>query len=212
MLIGSAPGVLTSSLNNAWAPVVYRTDAEHRGEVLERTGRDIGLSPPWQRASWPLWRRPCCASRHRPPTTPVDDPRRGCRGSGHDPVRALPCNVHLVFASGRSAGLALVTPTALLLGVTVAWVAGSTLGLIAISVGMTVTYAALAVGVALLARRASPTRWHESRLASPIALGVTLCAFGGWLPPDGAGLVVRLTMSVGTAIAGVVVLHRVWRR
>ncbi len=43
VLIGSAPGVLTASLNNAWAPVVYRTDPQHRGEVLEHTGRDIAV-------------------------------------------------------------------------------------------------------------------------------------------------------------------------
>ena len=41
VFVGAAPGVVTSSLNNAWAPVVFRTEPSGRGAVLERTGRDI---------------------------------------------------------------------------------------------------------------------------------------------------------------------------
>ena len=96
-------------------------------------------------------------------------------------------NVHLVFASGRSEGLALVTPVALL-----AWgglAHGGPVrrsGLTAVAGGMAVTYAAMAVGVAVLARRVSPTRWHESRLAAPLAVGVGLCLVGAALPVGGA--------------------------
>ena len=112
MLIGSAPGVVTASLNNAWAPIVYRTDPAHRGEVLERTSRDIAalaaLAAGVRGASS---RRRCCGSSRPRSYDPTQlTPAVGIVAIGTVLSVLYLANVHLVFASGRSTGLALVTP------------------------------------------------------------------------------------------------------
>ena len=91
VLIGSAPGVLTSSLNNAWAPIVYRTPEHDRAEVLEHTGRDIAAADRpgggvrrSRRAGAPADRG---AGLLRPRR---DDPAVGPRRGRHGAVGALP--------------------------------------------------------------------------------------------------------------------------
>lgn len=213
VLIGSAPAVLTSSLNNAWAPVVYRTDAAHRSHVLERTGRDIaaltGLA-----AAFVAFTAPTLLRVAAPPSY---DPREMTPTVGLVAVGTILsvlylANVHLVFASGRSAGLAVVTPTALLIGVAAAWAAGTALTLGAIGIGMTVTYAAMAVGVAVMARRVSATRWREARLAAPTAVGAALCLVGAALPTEGAWLALRWSVASVVGVLSLLVLRRVLTR
>jgi O-antigen/teichoic acid export membrane protein len=213
VLIGSAPGVLTSSLNNAWAPVVYRADPLHRGVVLERTGRDIAaltaLAAGFVALTGPTLLRIAAPPEYDP--TPMT-PAVGLVAIGSLLSVFYLSNVHLVFASGRSAGLALVTPAALLVGVAAAWVAGTLVSLAAISIGMTVTYAAMATGVARLARRVDPTRWQESRLAAPIAIGTGLCLVGAALPTTEPWLVLRWVAAAGLAGLSLLVLRRVLTR
>lgn len=213
VLIGSAPGVLTASLNNAWAPIVYRTDPRHRGEVLEHTSRDIAtltaLAAGFVAVTAPTLLRIAAPSTYDPTLL---TPAVGIVAIGTVLSVLYLANVHLVFASGRSAGLALVTPTALLVGVAAAWAAGSALTLGAIGIGMTVTYAVMAAGVAALARRVSATRWRESRLAGPIAVGTVLCVVGAALPTDGVWLVLRWTMAAVLVVLSLLVLRRVMNR
>lgn len=213
VLIGSAPGVLTSSLNNAWAPVVYRTDAAHRGVVLERTGRDIAalaaLAAGFVALMAPTLLRVVAPPSYDPAAM---TPAVGLVAVGSVMSVLYLANVHLVFASGRSAGLALVTPAALVVGVAVAWVSGAVVSSSAIGVGMAVTYTAMAAGVAVLARRVSPTRWHESRLAAPLAIGVALCLVGAALPASGPWLVVRWVGSAALAVLSLLALRRVLTR
>jgi O-antigen/teichoic acid export membrane protein len=213
VLIGSAPGVLTSSLNNAWAPVVYRTSPEHRGEVLEHTGRDIamltGLAAGFVALAAPL----LLAIVAPPSYSPREmTPAVGLVAAGTILSVLYLCNVHLVFASGRSEGLALVTPLSLLVGTGAAWAAAVLIGLAAVGIGMTVTYAAMALGVAVLARRVSPTRWHERALALPMLLGFALCAAGSFLPVGGSWGLIRGAAAAIIAVASVGVLLRVLRR
>ena len=122
------------------------------------------------------------------------------------------CNVHLVFASGRSAGLALVTPMSLAVGTAGALLAGHYLGVAAVGVGMTITYAAMALGVARLARRVSPTRWRERALLGPLLWGFALCAVGAALPTDGGWVVLRLALAAGMLVVSLWVLRRVLTR
>lgn len=213
VLIGSAPGVLTSSLNNAWAPIVYRTPEAHRGEVLEHTGRDIGWLTSLA-AGFVAMTAPLLLAIVAPPSY---DPR------AMTPAVALVAagtvlsvlylsNVHLVFASGRSTGLAVVTPVSLGIGTAAAIMAGNVVGLAAIGVGMTVTYAALATGTAALARQVSSTRWRWQALLPPLALGAVLCLTGGLLPGEGAWLVARLVLAAALAATSAAVLLRALRR
>jgi O-antigen/teichoic acid export membrane protein len=213
VLIGSAPGVVTASLNNAWAPVVYRTPDQHRGEVLEHTSRDIaaiaGLAAGFVAFLSPALLRIAAPSTYDP--TPLT-PAVGIVAIGTVLSVFYLANVHLVFASGRSAGLAVVTPVALLVGVGAAWLAGAAISLTAISLGMTVTYAVMAAGVAGLARRVSPTRWHESRLVLPLGAGILLCVLGAAAPAVGPWLVVRWVGAAVLAGLSLLVLRRVLTR
>jgi len=213
VLIGSAPGVLTSSLNNAWAPVVYRTPEDHRGVVLEHTGRDIAVLTALA-AGFVALAAPLLLDVVAPATY---DPREltptvGLVAAGTVMSVLYLCNVHLVFVSGRSEGLAVVTPVALTVGTGAAWAAGHVFGLAAVGAGMTVTYASMATGVALLARRVSRTRWRESALVVPMSLGFVLCAAGALLPVGHDGTLLRGAAALLAAAASLLVLVRVLRR
>ena len=213
VLIGSAPGVLTSSLNNAWAPVVYRTAQEHRGEVLEHTGRDIaaltGLAAGFVALAAPALLDVVAPASYSPRAM---TPAVGLVAAGTILSVLYLCNVHLVFASGRSEGLALVTPLSLAVGTLAAWAAGAVAGVAAVGLGMTVTYGAMALGVALLARRVSGTRWRARALLAPMAVGMALCAAGAAMPVDGLWVVARVVGAALVAAAAAAVLVRVLRR
>lgn len=213
VLIGSAPGVLTSSLNNAWAPVVYRTPENHRGEVLEHTARDIGfltaLAAGWVSVAAPLLLRVVAGPEYDPRAM---TPAVGLVAAGTVLSVFYLSNVHLVFVSGRSEGLAVVTPASLVVGTGAALLASTLLGLPATGLGMTVTYAALAAGTSLLARRVSATRWRSRVLTWPIGLGLALCLLGGALPWTGAAVGVRVVLAVVIGAASIMVLRHVWAR
>lgn len=214
VLVGSAPGVLTASLNNAWAPVVYRTPQDQRGEVLEHTGRDIGvltsLAAGFVAIGAPLLLAVVAPASYDPSSL---TPAVAWVAAGTVLSVVYLCHVHLVFASGRSHGLALVTPFSLLVGTAAAVAAAELAGLTAIGLGMTVTYAVLAACTAALARLVSPTRWRWQALLPAVGLGATLCAVGGLLPVDPGGwLVVRgLLCTAAAALSGLVLL-RILRR
>jgi O-antigen/teichoic acid export membrane protein len=199
LLVGSSPAVITSALNNSWAPIVYRAPQHERGAVLAHTARDIAtlvalisggvalLSP------WLL---------------------RFVAGSGFAPLELVPAvaivafgcvlsvaylaNVHLVFAAGRSLGLSLVTPISLLVGLGCAYLAGRQ-NLVLLAVGFPATYAVLAVGTAWLRRLVRAERWSETALLLPAGLGLALCALGALLPTSGATALVRVAAA---ALAG----------
>ena len=199
LLVGSSPAVITSALNNSWAPIVYRAPEEERGAVLAHTARDIAtlaalisggvalLSP------WLL---------------------RFMAGAGFAPLDLVPAvaivafgavlsvaylaNVHLVFAAGRSLGLSLITPLSLLVGLACAYLAGRQ-NLVLLAVGFPATYAALAVGTAWLRRHVRAASWNETALLPPIGLGLALCVLGAVLPTSGATALIRV---VAAALAG----------
>ena len=149
--------MLTSSLNNAWAPVVYRTDPLHRGAVLERTGRDIAALTALA-AGFVAFAAPTAAADRGAPrrTTPRPmTPAVGLVAIGSLLSVLYLANVHLVFAVGAQRRPGARHPDCPARG------CRGRLGrrqrrlsLAAIGVGMTVTYAAMAAGVA----RAGPPR------------------------------------------------------
>jgi hypothetical protein len=112
-------------------------------------------------------------------------------------------NVHLVFAQGRPAGLSLVTPMCLALGVATAWALGH-LDLVWVAIGFPVTYAALAVGAAGLRRRVGGPAWKERRLARPFLLGSVFILCGFLLPVTGPWSASRWLVA---AVAGVLVVQ-----
>lgn len=213
VLLGSAPAVLTTSLNNAWAPVVYRAPAERWAGLIEHTGRDIA----WITA---------CAAGFMAATAPwllrvvgnpslspaAMTPATAFIAAGTVLSVAYLGSVHLVFASGRSRGLAVSTPASLLIGVVAAVLLGRALGLQWVGAGMTVTYAALAVLTYAVARAATPVRWRPAAFALPLAAGLALCAVGGIAPTAGpVGLVARAVIAVACVAGAFATMQRVRR-
>jgi O-antigen/teichoic acid export membrane protein len=199
LLVGSSPAVITSALNNSWAPIIYRAPARERGAVLAHTARDIAslaafisggvaLLSPW------LMRFVAGASFAPLELVPaVAIVTFGCVLSV-----AYLANVHLIFAAGRSLGLSLITPLSLLAGLTCAWLAGRQ-NPVLLAVGFPATYAALALGTAWLRRRVRAVLWSETTLLLPTGLGLALCALGAGLPTSGAAALVRVAVA---ALAG----------
>jgi O-antigen/teichoic acid export membrane protein len=209
VLIGSAPGIVSASLNNAWAPIVYRAHERDRAEVLEHTGQNIAFLTALA-AGFVACAAPFLLAMVAPPSY---DPGALTAAVGlvaAGTVLSVPylCNVHLVFVSGRIGGLAVVTPVSLVVGTLAAWVGSRALGLSATGIGMPTTYALMALGTGALARKVSSTRWHYRVLATPTVLGFALCALGALLPTTGAALVVRLALTAATVAVSLLVFRR----
>jgi O-antigen/teichoic acid export membrane protein len=199
LLVGSSPAVITSSLNNSWAPIVYRAEESERGAVLAHTARDIAtlaalisggvalLSPWLMRFVAPAGFRPL----ELVPAVAIIT--FGCVLSV-----AYLANVHLIFAAGRSLWLSVVTPLSLLAGVTCASLAGRQ-NVVLLAVGFPVTYAALAVSTAWLRRYVHAVSWSETALLLPTGLGLALCGLAGVLPTSGSAALVRVVVA---ALAG----------
>lgn len=212
VLIGSAPGVLTSSLNNAWAPTIYRTAQESRAIVLEHTSRDIAwltaCAAAWVAVAAPFLLRAVAPSTYDPTAL---TPAVGVVAVGT--ILSVPylASVHLVFASGRSTGLAVLTPVSLAVGAAAASLAARS-DLTLVSVGMSITYAVLALLTFGLARRVSPTRWRARVLVLPLLLGGLGCLAGALAPVSGGWLWARVAGAVLLLAAAALILLRALRR
>ena len=209
LLVGSSPAVITSALNNSWAPIIYRAPAHERGAVLAHTARDIttltaliaggvALLSPW------LMRLVADAGFAPLELVPaVAIVAFGCVLSV-----AYLANVHLVFSAGRSLGLSVITPLSLVIGLAVALLAGDQ-NLVLIAVGFPMTYAALAVCTAWLRRYVHAERWSETTLLLPTGLGLALCVLGGALPTSGTVALVRVAVAALAGIGTLMLARRV---
>ncbi len=213
LLLGSAPAMVTAALNNAWAPVIYRTEPQQRGAALERTARDVaGLTAVLAGGVAVLapWLMRVLAPASYAPTELVA--AVGVAAIGSVLSVAYLANVHLVFASGRSAGLALVTPISLTVAVALAVLVSASGQLTAVAAGFPVAYLALALGTAWLRRQVSGTQWSEGSMLGPLLVGVVVCALGALLPAAGAAALLRLPVAAALGAGFVVIVIRVMRR
>ncbi|RZT83366.1 O-antigen/teichoic acid export membrane protein [Pseudonocardia sediminis] len=214
LLIGGAPAMITSALNNAWAPVIYRTSAEHRGAALESTAKDVAgvtavlaggvalLSP---------WVLQILAPASFGPSELVV--AVGITTVGSVISVAYLANVHLVFASSRSTGLAFASPISLAVGVLISLGVAQVGGLTAVAAGFPITYLCLAIGTALLRRRVSPTSWREAVLTGPVLGGIVICGLGATLPFTGAlWITVRLVLAVALGGLFLLLVRRIFTR
>jgi len=204
LLVGSSPAVITSALNNSWAPIVYRAPETERGAVLAHTARDVAtlvalvaggvaLLSPWLLR---LVAGPSFAPLELVPAVAIV-------AMGTVLSVAYLANVHLIFAAGQSLWLSVVTPLSLLVGLGSAYVAGRH-NLVLLAVGFPATYAVLAVGTAWLRRYVHAAAWNETVLVLPTALGLALVATGAVLPTSGSMALVRVAVA---ALAG---LGTIW--
>jgi len=199
LLVGSAPAVITSALNNSWAPIVYRAPERERGAVLAHTARDIATLAALLSGGVALlspWLMRLVADANFAPLELV--PAVAIIAFGCVLSVAYLANVHLVFAAGRSVGLSVITPISLLAGLTFASLLGRQ-NLVLLAVGFPATYLALAVGTAWLRRYVHAVRWSETVLLLPSLLGLVLCVLGGLLPTSGVVALVRVAVA---ALAG----------
>lgn len=214
LLVGASPAMIVAALNNAWAPVVYRTAPEQRGAALERTARDVGAITAVLAGGVALlspWALQVLAPASFAPGELVA--AVGIAAVGSVISVAYLGNVHLVFASSRSGGLAVASPVSLVLGVLAAVALAQLGGLTAVAVGFPVTYLVLAIGTSILRRRVSPTSWRESVLALPLAGGIVVCALGTLLPFTGAlWITVRLALAVVLGVAFLLLVRRIFTR
>jgi O-antigen/teichoic acid export membrane protein len=199
LLVGSSPAVITSALNNSWAPIVYRAPENERGAVLAHTARDVttlaalvsggvALLSPW------LLRLVAGAS-----FAPLElVPAVAIVAMGTVLSVAYLANVHLIFAAGQSLWLSVITPLSLLVGLGCAYLAGRH-NLVLLAVGFPATYAMLAIGTAWLRRYVHAVTWDETTLMLPAGLGLALCGLGAVLPTSGPAALVRVAIA---ALAG----------
>lgn len=213
VLLGSAPAMVTAALNNAWAPVIYRTEPIQRGATLARTARDVAAVTTVLSGGVALlapWLLQVLAPASYAPTELVA--AAGVVAIGSVLSVAYLANVQLVFAAGHSTGLALVSPLSLGFGLLVALLASATGELSAVAAGFPATYLGLVVGTAILRRRVSPVRWSEQVMALPLLAGIAVCGLGAILPATGATALFRLPLAAALAVAFVLLVRRVWRR
>lgn len=208
LLVGTAPNVITSSLNNSWAPTIFATDEAHRGAVLEHTARDIAMLAALVSSGVALlspWLLMIVASHAYSPAQLVPAVCVVCVGSMLSV--AYLANVQLVFAAGKPYGLSFITPISLIVGVAAAF-ALSQASLTAVAAGFPIAYATLGLGVALLRRRIEAPRWRESRLVPVFVLGAIFILLGAALPASGSWSLVRWPLAV---VAGVLLLLTIKR-
>ena len=204
LLVGSSPAVITSALNNSWAPIVYRAPEHERGAVLAHTARDIATLAALISGGVALlspWLMRFVAGPSFRPLELV--PAVAIIAFGCVLSVAYLANVHLIFAAGRSLGLSVVTPLSLLAGLTCAYLIGLQ-NFVLLAVGFPATYTALAVGTAWLRRHVGAVSWSETALSVPTGLGLVLCVLGGVLPTSGTIALVRVVVA---ALAGLETLR-----
>jgi O-antigen/teichoic acid export membrane protein len=199
LLVGSSPAVITSALNNSWAPIIYRAPEHERGAVLSHTARDVATLAALVSGGVALlspWLLRLAAGASFAPLELV--PAVAIVAMGTVLSVAYLANVHLIFAAGKSLWLSVITPLSLLVGLACAYLTGRH-NLVLLAVGFPATYAALAIGTAWLRRYVRAAAWSETVLLLPTGLGLALVATGALLPTSGYLALVRVALA---ALAG----------
>lgn len=213
LLLGSAPAIITAALSNAWAPVVYRTALQQRGEALQRTASDVAAFTAVLAGGVALlapWLMQVLAPASYAPTSQVA--AVGVTAIGSVLSVAYFANVHLVLAAGRSLGLALVATSSLAVGVLSSTLLSMTGLFTAVAVGFPITYLSLGIGTAVLRRKVSATQWAERHMSVPLIIGITACLLGIALPSEGGMSLFRVLLAAALGLGGVLFGVRVMRR
>ncbi|WP_243075693.1 lipopolysaccharide biosynthesis protein [Microbacterium sp. SS28] len=182
MLLGTAPLVVLGAVNNAWAPMIYRTPASARRETLRRSTAAVallclGLATGFVLTAPALARFLAGADSA---SFVLENALVISMALGF--MVLYLANIHLVFVSGRTRGMAVTTPLALILATLVA--AGSALATGDVTWAVTLIplfYAFQSIasaGLRRLARQEAPTFW-VALPATAGAIAVPLIAFVG---------------------------------
>ncbi|MDT0164722.1 hypothetical protein Q9R32_04040 [Actinotalea sp. AC32] len=202
LTFGAGATVVTAGLNNAWAPLVYRTPPAERGPVLTETTRSVGLVTVTLSGGLALL-APWVLAVAAPARYATDGlvPALALAAAAAVPSVVYLASGHLVFAEGRTHGLAVTTPLAVAGGLAVAAAAASSWGVTATGAGYLGAYLLLATGTTALQRRVAGHAWRPPGMPLVLTLWVLTTVGGVLLPTDGAGV----TWRWGGAVVLVVV-------
>lgn len=111
LLVGSAPMLLLGAFNNAWAPYIYRTPSDTRGDVLASSYRSVMLLTAVMACGFavvgpvvvPFVSGPMAESLPVSQTALI-------AALGAPFMASYLANIHMVFISGKTRTLALTTP------------------------------------------------------------------------------------------------------
>jgi O-antigen/teichoic acid export membrane protein len=212
LTLGAGATVVTAGLNNAWAPVVYRTAPLQRGRVLDETTRAvavvtlvvagaIALLAPW------LLRLAAPDSFDTTSLVPVV----ALASAAAVPSVFYLASGHLIFARGTTAWLAVTTPTAVGVGLVLSGVLAPAWGLVAIGGGYVVVYLALAGITTMLQRHVAEHPWWPPFLPITGAAWVLLTVAGALGPVTGTLALLRPLAVVAAVTLGAVVARRLLR-
>lgn len=212
LYVAMIPTVITSSLNNAWVPLIMRAPKASRLATLTRTSRDVG----WIAAAGgagvsllsPVALRLAAPASYRPdelvPTVAV------ASLVAIISVMYL-SNSHLIYVAGRTGGFAIVTPTSVACGMAVAALVVKSWGPVGAATGFVTTYAVLAALTMLLSRRVSEQYWVPWTLWGPAVLAALGSGAGALLPQGVLGLGVRSALALAVAAFAAVRMIRILR-
>ena len=201
-LIGGAGIVAINALNNAWAPLIYQAEPQERHRVLSDTTRTVerlaagavvgvSMGAPW------LLILAAPSDYDRDALVPVV----ATIALAAMPMVVYLANAHLVFVTGKTGLLAVITPAAAAAKIVVAILLVSLWGLIGAGIATVFAYLLLAVGLVLARRRVAPQAWSFTLDTPSWVLGTASAVGGALLPSDGGpALTVRL-LALGVLLA-----------
>lgn len=208
-LIGGAGIVAINALNNAWAPLIYQADPQLRHRVLSETTRTVerlaagavvgvSMGAPW------LLMLAAPFSYDRGALVPVV----ATISLAAMPMVVYLANAHLVFVTGKTGLLAVITPAAAAAKIVVAILLVSVWGLIGAGIATVVAYSLLAVGLVLARRRVAPQAWSQRLDARSWVLGTASAIGGALIPADGGPAVTVRLLALGVLLAVAVTAGR----
>jgi len=213
-LLGTAPLTILGALNNAWAPMVYRSSEEERGQLLRSTTAVIALIGLALIAAFclcvPWLALILVGSAHSAPLTVA----ALITASGAGFMVLYLANIHLVFVSGRTSLLAVTTPASLLIGVAVAFAVSAASGVAMLAVIVVPVFYGLQYLASVALRHVVAQPAPRVRAAVPAVAASTvvpiLAGVAVWTDRNGA--VLGFIAAIVVAVAGGGVTFLVWRR
>lgn len=197
LLLVSAPLAIISSLSYAWTPIILSAPAGERKAHMEETasavawlaalgGGALAFLAPWFLRF---------LANGRDFRTDLMEPVVAAGSAAATFAAAFLSHVQFILAKGRTRRLAVSSPAALVIGVGIGAVLAPFIGLTAMGVGVTATYAVLYILTRRVAARIETERWNEAVLAAPLVTSVLCAAAATQLPAHGLGAIIRLTAA-----------------
>jgi O-antigen/teichoic acid export membrane protein len=209
LLVGTAPSLALTALNNLWAPAVYRATPGRRGRLVGATVTKVTLAMGVLALALSLG-APLALRWLAPPSMMADAPQWAVCVAALAvlPAVAYLGNVHILFAEARATSLAVLTPVSLLVAVALSAWSARVWGLAGLLLVPTVFYLCQAVSVSFVRRRTSREDWGSGRqLALALALA-TAIGSTALLPYDGPAAWFRAGMGLALLAGATALAHR----